>query len=82
MTEAGRWGQASDEVSGRVGLGVGGRTQKCQDVSILQHSSVGCPEVGRIQRERERELCDGVCVYVSVCARTARCRYQQPRIGD
>ena len=50
-----------DEVSGRVGLGVGGGTQKCQDVSILQHSSVGCPEVGRIQRESFVMGC--VCVY-------------------
>lgn len=79
VTEAGRWGQASDEVSGKVGLGweVGLRSAKMSaSCSILLWAAL------KLAVFRERALCDGVCVYVSVCACTVRWRYQQPRISD
>ena len=60
VIEAGSWGQASDEVSERIGLGVGGGTQKPASCNFLLQAAL------KVAGFRERELCGGVCVCVCV----------------
>ena len=61
VIEAGSWGQASGEVSGRIGLGVGGGTQKPASCNFLLRAAL------KVAGFRERELCGGVCVRVCAC---------------
>lgn len=58
VIEAGRWGQASDEVSGRIGLGVGGGTQKPASCNFLLRAALKVAGF----RERESFVVGGVCV--------------------